>query len=103
LRLYTIYGPPEHMEGAIHKTKAKADASQEHFDRRTTVCFKRSLTADNPERRTVPALSANAVCGRIQSKLRHIEVTRRPERNCIRNRCLGVAHQWPTPIRRNML
>ena len=36
LRLYTIYGPPEHVEGTIHKTKGEADASDEHFDGRTT-------------------------------------------------------------------
>lgn len=36
LRLYTIYGPPEHLEGTIHKTKADADASHEHFDGQTT-------------------------------------------------------------------
>lgn len=36
LRLYTIYGPPEHLEGTVHKTKADAEASHEHFDGRTT-------------------------------------------------------------------
>ena len=36
LRLYTIYGPPEHVEGTIHKTKGEADASDEHFDGRAT-------------------------------------------------------------------
>ncbi len=36
LRLYTIYGPPEHIDGTVHKTKAQADASHEHFDGRTT-------------------------------------------------------------------
>ncbi len=36
LRLYTIYGPPEHLEGTIHQTKADAGASDEHFDGRTT-------------------------------------------------------------------
>ncbi len=36
LRLYTIYGPPEHLEGTIHPTKADADSSHEHFDGRTT-------------------------------------------------------------------
>lgn len=36
LRLYTIYGPPEHLEGTIHKTKADANSSHEHFDGRTT-------------------------------------------------------------------
>jgi mannose-6-phosphate isomerase-like protein (cupin superfamily) len=29
LRLYTIYAPPEHAPGAIHKTKAEADAAHE--------------------------------------------------------------------------
>jgi len=28
LRLYTIYAPPEHRPGTIHKTKAEADAAQ---------------------------------------------------------------------------
>jgi len=36
LRFYTIYGPPEHVEGTIHGTKAEADAAHEHFDGRTT-------------------------------------------------------------------
>ncbi|MDN2565488.1 cupin domain-containing protein [Aquibium sp. A9E412] len=36
LRLYTLYGPPEHVEGTVHATKADADAAHEHFDGRTT-------------------------------------------------------------------
>lgn len=36
LRLYTIYGPPEHIDGTVHATKAEADASHEHFDGKTT-------------------------------------------------------------------
>jgi len=36
LRLYTIYGPPEHVDGTLHKTRADADASHEHFDGVTT-------------------------------------------------------------------
>ena len=36
LRLYTIYGPPEHLDGTVHQTKAEADASHEHFDGQTT-------------------------------------------------------------------
>lgn len=36
LRLYTIYGPPEHLEGTVHTTKAEADISHEHFDGQTT-------------------------------------------------------------------
>lgn len=34
LRLYTLYGPPEHRDGVVHPTKA--DAHEEHFDGRTT-------------------------------------------------------------------
>jgi mannose-6-phosphate isomerase-like protein (cupin superfamily) len=36
LRLYTLYGPPEHSDGTVHATKAQADAAHEHFDGRTT-------------------------------------------------------------------
>jgi mannose-6-phosphate isomerase-like protein (cupin superfamily) len=36
LRFYTIYGPPEHIDGVIHATKVEADASHEHFDGKTT-------------------------------------------------------------------
>jgi mannose-6-phosphate isomerase-like protein (cupin superfamily) len=31
LRLYTVYAPPEHAPGTIHKTKAEAQASHEHY------------------------------------------------------------------------
>lgn len=34
LKLYTLYGPPEHRDGVVHP--AKADATEEHFDGRTT-------------------------------------------------------------------
>ena len=34
LKLYTIYSPPEHKDGTIHKTKA--EAVEEHFDGKTT-------------------------------------------------------------------
>jgi mannose-6-phosphate isomerase-like protein (cupin superfamily) len=36
LKLYTLYSPPEHREGTIHKTKADALAHEEHFDGKTT-------------------------------------------------------------------
>lgn len=36
LRLYTLYGPPEHREGTVRATKADAEASEEHFDGKTT-------------------------------------------------------------------
>src|SRR5512144_2962970 len=36
LKLYTLYGPPEHADGTVHVTKADAMASQEHFAGKTT-------------------------------------------------------------------
>jgi len=36
LRLYTIYGPPEHIDGTVHKTCTDANAAHEHFDGKTT-------------------------------------------------------------------
>ena len=36
LKLYTIYGPPEHIDGTVHKTSADAQAAHEHFDGRTS-------------------------------------------------------------------
>jgi len=36
LKLYTIYGPPEHRDGVVRETKADAEASEEHFDGTTT-------------------------------------------------------------------
>jgi mannose-6-phosphate isomerase-like protein (cupin superfamily) len=32
LKLYTIYSPPNHRNGTIHKTKEEAESSEEHFD-----------------------------------------------------------------------
>lgn len=36
LKLYTIYGPPDHRDGIVRATKAEAEASEEHFDGTTT-------------------------------------------------------------------
>jgi mannose-6-phosphate isomerase-like protein (cupin superfamily) len=36
LKLYTIYGPPEHRDGTVHATVEEADAAHEHFDGATT-------------------------------------------------------------------
>jgi mannose-6-phosphate isomerase-like protein (cupin superfamily) len=36
LRLYTIYGPPEHIDGTVHATAADAEKEHEHFDGKTT-------------------------------------------------------------------
>ena len=37
MKLYTVYAPPNHKEGTIHKTKVDAEADEgEHFDGTTT-------------------------------------------------------------------
>ena len=36
LRLYTIYGPPNHIDALVQATKAEAEASHEVFDGETT-------------------------------------------------------------------
>lgn len=36
LRLYTIYGPPEHVDGLVEATKAEAEATHEEWDGKTT-------------------------------------------------------------------
>lgn len=37
MKLYTLYAPPNHLDGTIHKTKADAEKDEgEHFDGKTT-------------------------------------------------------------------
>lgn len=36
LKLYTIYSPPNHRDGVVHRTRADAEADTEHFDGKTT-------------------------------------------------------------------
>jgi len=36
LKLYTIYSPPNHADGTIHKTKEEAEVSEEHFNGKTS-------------------------------------------------------------------
>ncbi len=36
MKLYTVYAPPNHKDGTIHKTKADAEADTEKFDGKTT-------------------------------------------------------------------
>ncbi len=36
LKLYTIYSPPNHQDGTIHKTREEAETSEEHFDGKTS-------------------------------------------------------------------
>lgn len=36
LKLYTLYAPPQHLDGTVQVTRADATASREHFDGKTT-------------------------------------------------------------------
>ncbi len=36
LKLYTVYGPPDHKDGIVRATKAEAETGEEHFDGVTT-------------------------------------------------------------------
>jgi mannose-6-phosphate isomerase-like protein (cupin superfamily) len=36
LKLYTVYGPPEHRRDVVQRTKAEAEGDHEHFDGKTT-------------------------------------------------------------------
>lgn len=36
MKLYTIYSPPNHRDGIVHRTRADAEADTEHFDGKMT-------------------------------------------------------------------
>ena len=36
LKLYTLYAPPNHRDGAVHATRADAQADTEYYDGRTS-------------------------------------------------------------------
>jgi mannose-6-phosphate isomerase-like protein (cupin superfamily) len=36
LKLYTLYGPPEHRDATLQQDRREADAAHEHFDGKTT-------------------------------------------------------------------
>ena len=36
LKLYTLYAPPNHRDGVVHRTRAEAEKDNEHFDGKTT-------------------------------------------------------------------
>ncbi|MDO9221234.1 MAG: cupin domain-containing protein [Thiobacillus sp.] len=36
LKLYTLYAPPNHRDGVVHRTRDEAEADNEHFDGKTT-------------------------------------------------------------------
>lgn len=41
LKIYTIYSPPHHKDGIIHKTKEQAEKDDEEFDGKTTERIKK--------------------------------------------------------------
>ena len=36
MKLYTLYAPPNHRDGVIHRTRVEAEKDDEHFDGMTT-------------------------------------------------------------------
>ena len=46
LKVYTIYSPPHHRDGVIHKTKEDALSDKEHFDGKTTEYHFKSAMED---------------------------------------------------------
>ncbi|MDD5152507.1 MAG: cupin domain-containing protein, partial [Candidatus Pacebacteria bacterium] len=36
MKLYTVYSPPNHRDGVIHKTKVEAESDEESFDGKTS-------------------------------------------------------------------
>ncbi len=36
LKLYTVYAPPQHADGTVHRTRAEAETAEEHFAGLTT-------------------------------------------------------------------
>lgn len=36
MKLYTLYAPPNHKDGVVHRTRQDAEADHEHFDDTTT-------------------------------------------------------------------
>lgn len=41
LKIYTIYSPPHHKDGTIHKSKEQAEKDDEEFDGKTTEKIKK--------------------------------------------------------------
>lgn len=36
MKVYTVYSPPNHLDGIVHATKEDAEVDSEHFDGKTT-------------------------------------------------------------------
>jgi mannose-6-phosphate isomerase-like protein (cupin superfamily) len=46
LKLYTLYSPPEHKDGTVHRTKQEAEADKDdHFDGKTTAMLADAATS----------------------------------------------------------
>lgn len=58
LKLYTLYSPPNHRDGVIHRTRADAEADNEHFDGRTSEAKVGDETPDSPAAKKSPAPTA---------------------------------------------
>ena len=54
LKLYTIYAPPEHRDGTVHKTKAEADAADEHRKVRGAVEHEDAVVREQDGRNARP-------------------------------------------------
>jgi mannose-6-phosphate isomerase-like protein (cupin superfamily) len=50
MKLYTLYAPPNHRDGVVHRTRKIAEADKEHFDGKTTE--KISVAGKNTRRRS---------------------------------------------------
>lgn len=37
MKLYTIYSPPNHKDGTVHKTKPTSESDEEHFNGQTSL------------------------------------------------------------------
>lgn len=37
MKLYTVYSPPNHMNGTVHETKPTSEDAEEHFDGETSL------------------------------------------------------------------
>jgi mannose-6-phosphate isomerase-like protein (cupin superfamily) len=70
LRLYTIYAPPQHAPGTIHRTKAEADADEaDHYAQPTTASTPTALAEAEALRR---ARFQNLIWREEKAKATHV-------------------------------
>lgn len=64
LKLYTLYSPPNHRDGVVHRTRAEAEADTEHFDGKTTESPKAAARKlATPLRNPIPQKSGRTLQG----------------------------------------